>query len=222
MKGYIGVTSYGWADFLKDKNDLEVINFWCTKKTFKVLDKGDYFFFLRKNSPSSPKKEREIVGYAQFDHFEYLSLSEAWNKYGIGNGSYSLSSKTNHIKDALHNDDLSSIGCIILNKFKFFEKSVLLSELDIPFQNNIVSGKSITEEESNKIINALNKINVITHNINTPLPPRSMYVKDEVEFMICGNCDYHFSVACRCPECGQLATNYDELMLIEKYKKIIN
>ena len=48
--------------------------------------------------------------------------------------------------------DIGEIGCIILSDFQVFDNPVYLSEIGIEFKSNIVSGKVITREECNLIL----------------------------------------------------------------------
>ena len=150
MKGYIGVTSYSWWNYLKEK-EIDKINFWNTMKAFNVLDKGDVFFFLKKNEPSETG-ERFVVGCAFFEEFKRLSAEEAWNQYKQGNGFDTYEGFSASFSDMFEEKDLEEIGCIILSNHILFEKPIKLSSLGIEFQNAIVSGKGITLEETNKII----------------------------------------------------------------------
>lgn len=206
MKGYIGVTSYAWWNYLKNKNVPE-INFWNKKKTFKVLESGDYFFFLKKNEPGE-NGERAVVGYAEYVRFECLEPLEAWDKYTIGNGHPDKEEFINSMGSTLSADSLDSIGCIILQNYKALDSPVYLSDLGIDFANSIVSGKSISEEECNTILNsssgAVKKID-----INIPLAPIDVQNIDGKVKVICGNCKSEFDKASRCPDCGQLV-KYEE------------
>ncbi len=150
MKGYIGVTSFYWWNYLKNKN-IEKINFWNTMKTFNVLEKGDVFFFLKKND-SNESGERAVVGCAFFDEFSRMSLEDAWTIYGNGNGYETYEEFSNAFAGMFDEKNLMEIGCIGLSDYVAFNKPIYLSKLGIEFQNAIVSGKGITEDEVNKII----------------------------------------------------------------------
>ena len=50
MKGYIGVTAREWFTFLSQQTNLGEVNFWRKNtNNFRVLKKGEPFFFLVKN-----------------------------------------------------------------------------------------------------------------------------------------------------------------------------
>lgn len=59
MKGYIGVTSSDWWNYLKNKK-INIINFWNRKESFNVIERGDVFFFLKKNDLNETG-ERAVV-----------------------------------------------------------------------------------------------------------------------------------------------------------------
>lgn len=200
MKGYIGVTAHVWWDYLKDKN-IDVINFWNKKKAFKVLDTGDYFFFLKKNGPKE-NGERYVVGYAEFDDFEYIDLDEAWDKYQQGNGHPDKEDFVKSMGSTLGDSQLTQIGCILLRRYKKFKTPVLLSEVGIEFANSIVSGKSIDEIECRTLLEAGEKS--VSDDINSLLEPDMIEERNGTIKVTCAKCKNIFEKASRCPECGQL------------------
>ena len=155
MNGYISITSREWFQFLSANNIHSEINFWRKNTNqFKVLKQGELFFFLVKNEKGI-KTEREVLGVATYERFEVNSVDEAWGKYREGNGDLEKESYIARM-EAMFNTDLktSKIGCIILSNFKVFHQPVKLSTINIDFQNSIVSGKTITIDEVEKIKNA--------------------------------------------------------------------
>lgn len=145
MNGYIGVTDSDWAEYLKN-NEITRVNFWSKKKAFKVLEEGDYFFFLKKNSKKE-KGERKLFGYGIFEKFEVLNYRQAWTKYMTGNGCSDEDKFKAKIQKMYNLNDEVSIGCSILKDVVFFDEPLYLSKLKIKFANSIVSGKGINEEE---------------------------------------------------------------------------
>lgn len=148
MKGYIGVTSREWFHFLAEKNYQDKINFWRKNtKQFKVLETGEPFFFLVKNE-KGVKTERAVLGMATFERFEVNTVEQAWNTYTQGNGDPNKESFKCRMQEMFQTTETQSqIGCIILSNFKVFDRPVSLSQLQIDFQNSVVSGKGITEHE---------------------------------------------------------------------------
>src|SRR5699024_12297979 len=83
---------------------------------------------------------------------EVLSVDEAWNKYGIGNGDESKDSFMRRMNEMFETDtNNGQIGCIILSDFKLFDNAVYLSNVGIEFKNSVVSGKGISATEVNTI-----------------------------------------------------------------------
>lgn len=156
-KGYIGITDNNWAEFINN-NSISTANFWCKKHSFKAIEEGDIFFFLKKNNAKEKKQksERKLIGYGVFKKFEVLSIEDAWNKYGTGNGcsSIKLFSEKINTMYKLKGDEVK-IGSIILNEIVMFEEPIYLSKIGIEFANAIVSGKTITIEEVNIILNSI-------------------------------------------------------------------
>lgn len=156
-KGYIGITDNNWAKFIND-NSINTVNFWCKKHSFKAIEQGDIFFFLKKNNSEEKKEksERKLVGYGIFEKFEVLNIDDAWNKYGTGNGCSSIELFSEKINTMFNlKGDEVKIGSIILNEIVMFDEPIYLSKVGIEFANAIVSGKTITIEEVNSILNSI-------------------------------------------------------------------
>lgn len=146
MRGYIAITNLRWFDFQKN-NKFELVNFMRKNtKAFKVLKPGDLFFFFVKNRPGD-RSERAVRGYGVYNRYEVLGLDEAWQKYEHANGWTSKLEYANDLQNVLEVDSSKGMGCIILSDLCFFNQPVLLSEIDIKFQNSIMSGKRISESE---------------------------------------------------------------------------
>ena len=152
-EGYIGVTDRGWFDYLKDNYLVDGVNFWRKDiRQFKSLNKGGLFFFLVKNNEQT-SGERKVEGYAIFERYEVLSLDQAWDKYENLNGVQNYQEFSSRFVELYGQAGSNiSIGCIILNGIRFFDNSLMLSDVDIEFPNAIVSGKGIGSVEANKIL----------------------------------------------------------------------
>lgn len=139
--------------FLSTKKEISEVNFWRKNTNqFKALSSGEPFFFLVKNEPGI-SGERAVLGKATFDRYEKLSINEAWSKYREGNGDENKESFITRMDDLYGTDTkVHGLGCIILKEFQLFDNPIYLSELGITFQNSIVSGKGITENEVNIIL----------------------------------------------------------------------
>lgn len=170
MNGFIGVTSREWFTYLSGTNVQGEINFWRKNtNNFKVLVKGEPFFFIVKNE-KGVRGERAVLGKATYERFEVLEVEEAWNKYGVANGDKDKESFLTRMEDMFgRGENKDEIGCIILSDFQVFDNPVYLSNTDIEFANSIVSGKGIEEIEINEILkqafstmdDVLNKLNEI-------------------------------------------------------------
>ena len=151
-QGFIAVTSDKWFDFIFS-HDLKRVNFWCKNKAFKAILPGQPLFFLRKKSRGETG-ERKVVGFGILDYFELCSCQQAWDFYQLGNGFSSYSNFYEGVKEILDKDTDENLGCIILKDVTFFSKPVFLSDLNIPFQSAIVSGKKINSDEVHSILAA--------------------------------------------------------------------
>lgn len=168
MKGYIGVTTREWFTYLSNNEGVNEVNFWRKNTNkFNVLTAGEPFFFLAKNEKSI-KGERAVLGKATYERFEVLTVNEAWDRYGQGNGDEDKEGFMTRINSMFETDtDNGEIGCIILSDFQPFVTPVYLSETDIEFQNSVVSGKSITETEVNTIYEyGFNTVGTIMRKLN--------------------------------------------------------
>mgnify|MGYP003448248790 FL=1 len=150
-KLYVGVTDTNWFLYLKEqykKHDLPMyINFWTPGSTsFKVLEAGELFLFkLHKKKNSGVNGE--VVGGGYFSHFERLTMSDAWKKYGIGNGAATfdeMCASLKRVKEKNNVKNEETIGCIILKDVFFFDK---LIEEPSDWKKSIVRGKSYTLED---------------------------------------------------------------------------
>ena len=142
MKYYIGVTDNTWYSFLAQKNRDDV-NFWQPggNKVFRALPPGGPFLFKLKSPVNA------IGGLGFFSSHTFLPLSMAWEVFGEGNGSSTLSQLSRMISD-YRNDGLGNptIGCIVLTNPIFFDKS---DWIGIPenWSRNIMQGKAYSTQD---------------------------------------------------------------------------
>ena len=102
-------TDINWFQFLKKRLNFQVINFWTdTPWNPRKLNFGDKFYFLLK-SPI-----RKIGGYAEFYYYQNLTIKEAWQKFGRGNGVNSLYELGRKVSGTNEADFSTKIGCIVL------------------------------------------------------------------------------------------------------------
>lgn len=160
-KFYVGITDFDWLSFLSaEKKGLDSsINFWTPGTTnFKALNEGDYFLFKLHNKKNSIE-HGEIVGGGIFDSFQVMTIEDAWNKFGYGNGCHSISEmreKINSIKKKNNISSNSLIGCIVLKNYFFLEKKDWLKSPK-DWANSIVKGKTYddTTKEGKEIIDSI-------------------------------------------------------------------
>ena len=142
---YVSITDTNWINFITNNinNIGTYINFWTPgSKIFKAISPGELFLF-KLHSRKSKGENGEIIGGAFFDSFEQMSIKEAWNRFGYGNGVESLSELESAINDYRTHNNINksiNIGCIILRDVFFFDKNKWI-ESPSDWQKSIVSGK---------------------------------------------------------------------------------
>lgn len=147
---YVGITDTSWYSLLKEDylngkiNDK--VNFWTPgTKEFKAIEPGEMFLFKLHNKKSTGEKG-EIVGGGYFSHYEQMSIPDAWEKYGRGNGRESLQKMQESLKGIQQKNNLQTgfeIGCIILENVFFLDKWI---EEPVNWSKSIVSGKRYTTD----------------------------------------------------------------------------
>lgn len=150
MKLYVVVTDNDWFRFLRNRPDLDEVNFWQPggSHLFRALQPGEPFLF-KLHAP-----ENFIVGGGSFTHSSLLPTSLAWEAFGEKNGAASLDEvrrrveKYRRTRSDPHQD--YTIGCIILQDlFSLNERDWLPVPSD--FHLNIVQGKTYdTESEQGR------------------------------------------------------------------------
>lgn len=141
----VAPTDLDWYRQLRASSLKDNINFWTpTPWNIKGLSRGDRFYFLLK------APYRKIGGYGVFREYLNLPVSEAWERFGLGNGVESqeeLLSRTE--KYAEKRSDLDreptnpTIGCIVLDECKLFDESDLVDpdEIGLDFPPTVVKLK---------------------------------------------------------------------------------
>lgn len=122
MRAWVGITDKDWFRFLRQRPDLDEVNFWQPggNRQFKILQPGEPFLF-KLHSPHD-----SIVGGGFFTHSALLPINLAWDAFGEKNGTGSLEElragiekrrpdPANPVKDY-------QIGCILLQFPFFFEE----------------------------------------------------------------------------------------------------
>jgi len=118
MNIYIALTDYDWYTFLKDRSDLDEVNFWRPNpRGFKALNPGEPFLF-KLHSPRN-----FIVGGGFYAHSSILPSSLAWDAFGEKNGAPTLEDKRKRIeryRKVIPSVEDYQIGCILLTQPFFF------------------------------------------------------------------------------------------------------
>lgn len=144
MTGYIGITDKYWFKFNKTKNNKEVV-FWRKAKTPIRLKEGSYFFFLVKGT-------RLIEGYGKISTLGSATIEELWKKYGQTVGCSSYSELINNLEGD-EKDKNEKVGFYRIEQVKYFKGGIDTKETGVDFKLNIVSGRKISQEEVQKILN---------------------------------------------------------------------
>ena len=118
MKIYVALTDYEWYTFLKDRTDLDEVNFWRPSPTaFRALEPGQPFLF-KLHSPRN-----FIVGGGFYTYFSILPSSLAWDAFKEKNGAPTFEEKRRRIekyRKVSPSIEDYRIGCILLSQPFFF------------------------------------------------------------------------------------------------------
>ena len=137
---WIGVTDNHWFDSLRQRTDLDEVNFWQpSARGFRTLQTGELFLFKLK----APRNV--IAGGGVFFRSSIMPLSLAWEAFGEKNGTSSLEALRTRILANLHHPGHGKwdfdIGCRVLTQPFFLEED---EWIDVPrsWSPNIVAGKT--------------------------------------------------------------------------------
>ncbi|WP_344105312.1 HNH endonuclease [Myceligenerans crystallogenes] len=150
------MTDNAWAAFLRARTDLDVVNFWkpTPAASFNAIQPGEPFLF-KTHAP-----DNRLVGGGFLLSYRVLTVSEAWEFFGEGNGVASEAA----LRDAIvrHRRDKAEpvrtgedplIGCRILGGV-FFAPDGRTLPAPSDFAMNIVSGKSYALTQGAEITRA--------------------------------------------------------------------
>lgn len=139
----VAPTDRSWFNFHRDrslKDNLELVNFWTpTPWGIRGLQKGDLFLFKVKTTNS-------IGGFGYFETYKEMSVDEAWNDYGEGNGFRDIESFSETLQKIVKKQNTKlgeKIGCIELSSPTFYseEEFWLPESRGIDFAKEIVKLK---------------------------------------------------------------------------------
>jgi putative restriction endonuclease len=139
VRAYVGVTDSEWYRFLRDRPELDEVNFWRPggSGTFRVLGLGEPFLF-KLHAP-----DNFIVGGGFFAAYSVLPCSLAWETFGQKNGVATLAEMRQRIahyrRVALDPRADYNIGCVVLEEPFFLEREFWVPVPD-DFSLNTVQG----------------------------------------------------------------------------------
>ena len=85
-------TDLGWFENIKNSGLTAEINFWTSDRKINLF-KGEMFFM---------KNNRRFIGIARVNRVEQnVTIKEAWERYGLGNGATGLNSMIQRISEVL-------------------------------------------------------------------------------------------------------------------------
>jgi len=117
MRAVVSVTDNAWAAYLRDRPHLTEANFWLPTATtsFRALSPGEPFLF------KTHWPENQMVGGGFFSGYGALSVHEAWELFGEGNGVASEEALAAAIASYRKQppDPQMKIGCVLLRDLFF-------------------------------------------------------------------------------------------------------
>jgi putative restriction endonuclease len=124
MRAYVGVTDGDWFRFLRDRPQLDEVNFWkpgSGSGQFRALDPGELFLFKLHASDGGA-----VVGGATFMCSSRFPAWVAWEAFGEKNGAVDFPQMRARIeryrREPIGQGEVE-IGCLILREPFFFEES---------------------------------------------------------------------------------------------------
>ena len=138
MRAVVGVTDNAWATHLRERPHLSEANFWLPSPNgaFKALQLGEPFLF------KTHHPDNRLVGGGFFSGYGRLSIREAWEYIGEGNGVSSaaqLADRIGRYRKVEPSLDLV-IGCVFLRDL-FFTPPDMTMPAPSDFAPNIVRFK---------------------------------------------------------------------------------
>jgi putative restriction endonuclease len=123
MKGFIANTDYDWYRFLRDRPDLDEVNFWrpSGRGGFRAIPAGAPFFFKLK------KPHYAVAGFGHLSYATRHQMWEAWDYFREANGVPDFESFRARIARLRRDSEsepsgMSEIVCIMLLHPVFFEE----------------------------------------------------------------------------------------------------
>lgn len=138
MRAVVGVTDSRWAAYLRERSGLTEANFWLPspQKSFGSLSIGEPFLF------KTHWPDNRLVGGGFYSGYGVLTVAEAWELFGEGNGVGSLDELARAIATYRRQppDTQTRIGCVLLRDLFFATQERTLPGPE-DFAKNIVRYK---------------------------------------------------------------------------------
>lgn len=147
MKACLYNTSPRWIEFLRGRGLRDNVNFWRKDKRTLHLHAGAPFYFKALGA-------QRVVGRGFFREAVNLTAGEAWERFGLGNGSASREEFYQGMQAALDIDavtDGAVVNCIVLDGLDWLSSMVTLPGSFFP---RGVLGAKFYEEEEVKFISS--------------------------------------------------------------------
>ena len=153
MRGYIANTDYDWYSFLKERPDLDEVNFWqpSARREFRVIPPGAPFFFKLKHPHYA------IAGCGVFAGSSILPAWLAWESFGEKNGAPDFPTMRRRIEKYRSGDQADrradyQIGCLMVAEPVFFDREEWIPQpADWGRQTVQGAGYDLTQGEGRRI-----------------------------------------------------------------------
>lgn len=152
MTAFVGVTDKNWYRLLYETGPMHPeVNFWLPsgKQGFGALQAGEPFLFKTHVDHADPISNR-IVGVGMFSGYSRATTSEAWETFGLANGTETLEQLQDRVlkyrKEPIGRFEDPLIGCILLHDVAFFGPEDALPTPE-SFSTNIVRGRTYIAAE---------------------------------------------------------------------------
>ena len=148
----IGKTDLDWFEKLRGLDPTPArVNFWTpTPWTLAKIGPGSRWYFMLK------APVRKIGGVGTVESYEIMPISEAWERFGTGNGVASLDELRDRTRKYAERrateriGDDYEIGCIILTECEFWDEADYLEperDLGTPMPDQVVTFKYIVSQD---------------------------------------------------------------------------
>ena len=140
VRGFVAPTDPGWFEFLRERREIDEVNFWRPKADrFRAIGEGEVFFF-KLRAPHDA-----IGGFGLYTRFAALPVWRAWDVFGQANGAATLDmlrqrlGRNTRDRVAMELDRL--IGCIAVTQPVFLPSTDWVRTPD-DFAPSIMRGKT--------------------------------------------------------------------------------